>query len=78
MINDAIRRDKKLQKLIEKTNISEEEVEKLGFRDKQDYYKAKSQLCKISFVSRDKNGKGITYRKPLVPNKISKEIKEAK
>lgn len=66
MINDAIKRDKKLQKLIEKTNIniSEEEVEKLGFRDKQEYYKAKSQLCKISFVSRDKNGKGITYRKP--------------
>lgn len=64
MINDAIKRDKKLQELIEKTNISEEEVEKLGFRDKQEYYKVKSQLCKISFVSRDKKGKGITYRKP--------------
>lgn len=64
MIKAAIKRDKKLQKLIKKTNISEEEVEKLGFRDKQEYYKAKSQLCKISFVSRDKNGKGITYRKP--------------
>jgi hypothetical protein len=64
MINDAIKRDKKLKELLEITNISDEEFEKLDFKGKQRYFKAKNKLCKISFTSRDKNGKGITYRKP--------------
>lgn len=64
MINDAIKRKKKLDKLLKKTNISDKELSKLDYKGKQQYFKAKSQLCKISFVSRDKNGKGITYRKP--------------
>lgn len=64
MINDVIKRDKKLKELLEITNISEEEFEKLDFKGKQRYFKAKNKLCKLSFVSRDKNGKGITYRKP--------------
>lgn len=64
MINDQIKRNKKLKQLLDITSISEEEVEKLTFRDKQKYYKAKSQLGKLSFSSRDKRGKGITYRKP--------------
>ncbi len=64
MINDAIKREEKLQELLKITNISEEEVAKLNFKEKQKYFKAKSKLCKISFTSRDKNGKGITYVKP--------------
>lgn len=64
MINDAIKREKKLQELLKITNISEEEVAKLDFKEKQKYFKAKSKLCKISFTSRDKNGKEITYVKP--------------
>lgn len=64
MINDAIKRKKKLDKLLKITNISDKELSKLDYKGKQQYFKAKSQLCKISFVSRDKNGKGITYRKP--------------
>lgn len=64
MINDKIKRNKKLQELLEITNISDEDVEKLDFRGKQQYYKAKSQLCKIFFKSSDKNGKGKTYIKP--------------
>lgn len=64
MINDVIKRDKKLKELLEITNISEEEFEKLDFKGKQRYFKAKNKLCKLSFASRDKNGKGITYRKP--------------
>lgn len=64
MINDAIKREKKLQELLKITNISEEEVAKLDFKEKQKYFKAKSKLCKISFASRDKNDKGITYVKP--------------
>lgn len=78
MINDAIKRDKKLKELIDITNISEKQLEKLNFKEKQKYFKAKSKLGTISFVSRDKNGKGITYRKPLVPTKVLKEVKEAK
>lgn len=64
MINDTIKREKKLQELLKITNISEEEVAKLDFKEKQKYFKAKSKLCKISFTSRDKNDKGITYVKP--------------
>lgn len=63
MINNDIKRKKKLEELFKITNISEEEIEKLDYKEKQKYYKAKSKLCKISFVSRDKDGKGITYRK---------------
>lgn len=78
MINDEFKRNKKLKELLEITKISEEEVEKLSFRDKQKYYKAKSQLGKLSFASKDKNGNGITYKKPLVPNKVLKDIEEVK
>lgn len=78
MINDAIKKDKKLQELLKITNISDKELANLNFREKQKYYKAKSKLCTVAFVSKDKNGKGVTYRKPLIPNKILKEIKEAK
>jgi len=65
MINDAIKRDKKLKELVEITNISDEEFEKLDYKGKQRYFKAKNKLCKISFISRDKKGNGITYKKPL-------------
>lgn len=56
-------KNKKLEELLKITDISEEEIEKLDYKEKQKYYKAKSKLCKISFVSRDKAGKGITYKK---------------
>lgn len=42
MINDAIKREKKLQELLKITNISEEEVAKLEFKEKQKYFKVKS------------------------------------
>lgn len=63
MINDAIKRQKKLEKLLKKTNISEHQLDKLNYKEKQQYFRAKSKLCTISFISRDKDGKGITYRK---------------
>lgn len=69
MINDAIKKDKKLKELLKITNISEKEYEKLDFKGKQRYWKAKSKLCTISFISRDKNGNGITYRKPIEEGK---------
>lgn len=53
----------KLSKLLKITNISEEEFDKLNYKERQKYFKAKSKLCKISFVSRNKEGKGLTYRK---------------
>ena len=56
-------KNKKLKELLKITNISEEEIEKLDYKEKQKYYKAKNKLCRISFVSRDKNGNGITYKK---------------
>lgn len=63
MKNNDIKKAKKLEELFKITNISEEEIEKLDYKEKQKYYKAKSKLCRISFVSRDKNGNGITYKK---------------
>lgn len=54
---------KKLVKLLEITEISDAQVEKLNYKGKQKYYKAKNQLKKICFFSRDSKGKGITYKK---------------
>lgn len=64
MIDDSIKRDKKLKEALEITSISDEEFEKLDFKGKQRYFKAKNKLCKVFFTSKDKKGKGITYRKP--------------
>lgn len=64
MINDTIKKNNKLKELLEITNISDEEFEKLNYKEKQKYFKAKSQLCKVVFVSKDKKGNGITYRNP--------------
>lgn len=64
MINDATKRQKKIGKLLKITNISDEELSKLDYKGKQQYFKAKSKLCTVAFTSRDKNGKGITYIKP--------------
>lgn len=64
MINSDIKRKKKLEKLLEITNIDDKKLNKLNYKEKQEYFRAKSKLCRVSFVSRDKNGKGITYRKP--------------
>jgi len=63
MINEEIKRQKKLQKLLEKTNITEKELEKLSYKEKQEYYRCKSKLCRVVFTSRDKYGNGITYKK---------------
>ena len=49
------KRERKLRELLNIVDISEEEV-------------AKSKLGKLVFVSKDKNGNGITYKK-------SKEVK---
>ena len=54
----------KLEELLEITNISEEELEKLNFKEKQKYFKARNKLCRVFFVSRNGNGKGLTYKKP--------------
>ena len=61
MINKDTKKTKKLLKI---TNIDDKDLNKLSYKEKQQYYKAKSQLCSVSFVSRDKDGKGITYVKP--------------
>ena len=54
---------RKLVELLEITDISSDKVEKLNYKEKQKYYKAKSQLKKIYFISKDSEGKGITYKK---------------
>ena len=56
-------KEKKLKEMIKIANMSEQEVEKLDYKGKQRYYKTKSKLGTILHTSRDKDGKGITYRK---------------
>lgn len=51
----------KTEELLRIVNISEEELEKLNFKEKQKYYAAKSKLGKIIHKSNDANGKGITF-----------------
>lgn len=62
------KRDEKLEKLLAITNITDEEFEKLDWKGKQDYFKAKNKLCKVFFVSRNEKGKGLTYRKKITAN----------
>ena len=62
MIGNSYMSDK-VKEMIELANMSEEEVEKLDHKAKQKYYRAKSKLGTMIHKSRDKNGKGITYRK---------------
>lgn len=52
------KRKDKLKELIAITSISEEKLEKLNFKEKQQYYKAKNKLC-VKFW----DGKAGTYRK---------------
>lgn len=54
----------KLKELQDIVNISEKQFEKLDFKGKQKYFKAKNKLANVFFVSRNKNGKGVTYIKP--------------
>lgn len=54
----------KLKELKNIVNITDKQFEKLDFKEKQKYFKAKCKLANVSFVSRDKNGKGLTYIKP--------------
>ena len=64
MENNQIKKQRKLDKLLEIVNVPEKEIRELNFKEKQEYYKAKCKLGKMSFISRDKKGKGITYVKP--------------
>lgn len=53
----------KLSELLKIINISEEEFKRLNYKEMQRYFRAKSKLCKVFFVSRSKDGKGLTYKK---------------
>ena len=53
----------KLKELLDITNISEEELNNLDYKGKQKYFKAKNKLARVFWVSKDKKGKGLTYRK---------------
>lgn len=62
-------RKNKTKELIDIVDIIEEEFNKLDFKGKQKYFKAKSKLCTVAFSSRDENGKGKTYIKPKMEEK---------
>jgi len=49
--------EEKLEELIELADISDEELKKLNYKEKQAHYRAKTKLCKVFY-----NGNG-PYRK---------------
>lgn len=53
---DKNRKDR-LEELLKIVSISDEELEKLTYKEKQKYYRAKNKLCKVVFVSRNKKEK---------------------
>ena len=53
------RRQENLANLIKLANLSDEEVEKLNFRDKQRYYAARSKVGKLVH----KSANGNTYKR---------------
>ncbi len=52
----------KKKKIIEMANTSEEKIEKMNFKEKQAYYKARSKVGKMIHYSNSDTG-GITYRR---------------
>lgn len=56
-------REEKLKELLDITSISDKKFEKLDYKGKQKYFKAKNKLATVFWSSKDKNGKGLTYRK---------------
>jgi len=62
MLGNA-RENEKLKELVELANMTEKQLEKADYKLKQAHYRAKSKLCKIFFVSQDKEGNGKTYIK---------------
>lgn len=63
MKKNILKIKKKEEELIKLANMTEKEVENLDFKGKQKHYAAKCKLGKIVHISRNKDGKGITYRK---------------
>ena len=51
------RSNKKLKELVDIVNISDKKLEKLNYKEKQQYYRAKNKLCKVFY-----SGAG-TYRR---------------
>ena len=47
MISDNYLREKKIEKLKEVADVSEEELSKMNYKEKQAVYRAKSKLCKV-------------------------------
>ncbi len=64
MLDNNKNKKDRLEELLKIVSISDEELEKLTYKEKQKYYRAKNKLCKVVFVSRNKQGKGLTYRNP--------------
>lgn len=61
-------KNKKQEKYESIMNMSDEEIDKLNYKEKQSYYKIRQKLGRISFVSKVKDGEGMTYVKPKKVN----------
>ena len=56
-------KEEKKENLLKLAQMNDEEVEKLDYKGKQRHYAARAKLCKIVHISRNKKGKGITFKK---------------
>lgn len=77
MSNEAEKSKKKLDKLLKITNITDKDLNKLNYKEKQKYYAAKSKLGKFSFISRDKLGTGQTLNYSKQPKEVIRYVPKA-
>lgn len=70
MLDKLEERNKILEKTIQLANTSDEDLEKMSFREKQKVFKAKTSLCKKVWDS----SKG-TYKKKVYKAKVKKADK---
>lgn len=60
---NPIKHQEKIQKMRKLAEISDEEVSSLNYKERQKYFRSKNMFGRKIFISKDKNGNGVSYRK---------------
>lgn len=63
MKDKFLERNKKEKMIIKLASLDDSKIEKLTYKEKQKCFKAKSRVGRYVFISKNNDGKGITYRK---------------
>ena len=63
MKDKFLEKSKKEKMIIKLASLDDSKIEKLTYKEKQKCFKAKSRVGRYVFISKNNDGKGITYRK---------------